>query len=69
MPATARLLRTASGIIRPTHTIENTADLLGVSTGLIWKLIKQGKLESTSIGRRRLVYQDSITRLQAEGNR
>jgi excisionase family DNA binding protein len=69
MPATARQFRGASGVIRPTHTIEDTASLLGVSTGLIWKLIKQGKLESTSIGRRRLVYQDTITRLQVAGNR
>ncbi len=68
MAATARQQRTASGI-RPAHTIQSTAILLGVSTGLVWKLIKAGKLESTSVGKRRLVYGDSIARLQADGNR
>jgi excisionase family DNA binding protein len=57
------------GFIRPTLTVKRTATLLGVSPGLIWKMVRTGELESTKVGARRVIYRDSIERMQVAGNR
>lgn len=44
-------------------TVNRAAELSGLGVSTVWALIKDGKLESTSVGRRRLVIFTSIKRL------
>lgn len=49
--------------VRLALSVRETAVATGLSERLIWKLIQRGELQSTRIGRRRLVPLDSIRRL------
>jgi excisionase family DNA binding protein len=51
---------------RPVIDAEVVAERLGVSVNMIYKLIRQGKLEGYSVGRRKLVYADSPERLRTK---
>jgi excisionase family DNA binding protein len=50
-------------------TVQKAAEIIGVSVGSIWKFIAKGDLESTTVGRRRLVYLRSLERLMTSGAR
>jgi excisionase family DNA binding protein len=53
-----------SGGLKPLAVPVNTAsDLLGVGNTKMWELIKDGRVQTISIGRRRLVIYDSLERL------
>jgi excisionase family DNA binding protein len=67
--ASQQQIPAVDGVVRPTVTVRRTAELLDVSEGLVRKKIGSGELESTKIGARRLVYRDSIARMQMTGNR
>ena len=47
-------------------TVNETCDLLRVSRGTIHKLVKTGRLRSSTIGTRRLIFRDSIDSLLNE---
>jgi excisionase family DNA binding protein len=53
---------------RMAYGIAELADLLGVSIGLVRKLIRTGKLQSRRIGRRVLVPAAAANQLLLEGN-
>ena len=48
-----------------TLTVNRAAAVTGLGISTVWKLISEGKLETVSIGRRRLVRYTSIERLLA----
>jgi hypothetical protein len=53
-----------------TVTIAHAREISGLGNSTIWKLISEGRLDTVSIGRRRLVLYDSLERLlspQADG--
>jgi excisionase family DNA binding protein len=49
---------------RPTCTVAEAADALGVSVGTVYKLLKTGKLGGYAVGRRRIVFADSVAAFQ-----
>jgi excisionase family DNA binding protein len=59
-----RKARSASSGMKPLAVPVNTASkLLGVGNTKMWELIKDGRVQTISIGRRRLVIYDSLERL------
>ncbi|ACL59954.1 helix-turn-helix domain-containing protein [Methylobacterium nodulans] len=51
-PAQERSAKRAQSSITPlAHRVEDAAGMVGVSTSMIWKLIREGKLRSSKIGR------------------
>jgi excisionase family DNA binding protein len=46
-----------------TVTVNRTAEMTGLGVSTVWKLIAEKRLETTSVGRRRLVRFASIERL------
>ena len=57
----------AGGAPEPiTANVKTLASMLGLSERMVWKLIAEGKLRSTSVGKRRLVFVDSARQLLAE---
>jgi excisionase family DNA binding protein len=49
---------------RPTCTVAQAAAALGVSVGLVYKMLKQGALAGYAVGRRRIVFADSVVAYQ-----
>ena len=49
-----------------TVTIKETKRLTGLGRSKLYELIGDGKLKTTKVGRRRLVYFDSIERLTGQ---
>lgn len=55
--------RQANGDRPITVSVARTAELTGLGVSTVWLYIKQGKLRTTSAGRRRLVFYASIEQL------
>jgi excisionase family DNA binding protein len=56
--------RAAKTRIKPiTLTIADAAEITGLGVSTIWRLIKNGKLDTTSVGRRRLIFFASLEAL------
>jgi len=47
-------------------SVQQACDFTGLSESMIWKLMKAGQLAYTNVGRRRLIYQDSLQSLLRE---
>ncbi len=52
---------------RKSYTVKETEQITGLSHTTVHGLIKDGKLESVMIGRRRLIRADSLERLLSDG--
>jgi excisionase family DNA binding protein len=46
-----------------TVTIPNAREISGLGNSTIWKLISEGRLDTVSVGRRRLILYDSLEKL------
>ena len=46
-------------------SVKETREILAIGNGTVWKLIKEGRLQTVKIGRRTLVVIDSIRRIGA----
>jgi excisionase family DNA binding protein len=53
----------ATPVTRLTHTVRETADMLGISTRTVHSLIHQGRLNAVSLPGKFLVRADSLQRL------
>ena len=53
----------ASGHRPISITVRQARDISGLGNSTIWKLIGEGRLETVSIGRRRLIVYDSLEKL------
>jgi excisionase family DNA binding protein len=51
---------------RQTCTVAQAAAVLGVSVGLVYKLLRNGALAGYAVGRRRIVFADSVTAYQRQ---
>jgi excisionase family DNA binding protein len=50
----------------PNHRPKAAAALIGLSEGMVWKLLREGKLGSVKVGNARLIPQSEIDRLLSE---
>jgi excisionase family DNA binding protein len=55
--------RVTDGVRPLTCTVNRTAEITGLGVSTIWAMLKEGRLTSVSVGRRRLVHYESIERL------
>jgi excisionase family DNA binding protein len=58
-----RQYRQQDGIKPLALTVNKTAEITGLGVSTIWAMLKEGRLTSTSVGRRRLVHYASVERL------
>ncbi|HEY7313488.1 MAG TPA: hypothetical protein VH643_29325 [Gemmataceae bacterium] len=56
-----------SAIVRQVINAKVASEQLGVSLGMVYKLLRLGRLEGYSIGRRKLIYLDSLDALRRKG--
>lgn len=51
------------------HTLQEVADMLGVTTASLRKYVKEGKLTTTTIGGRKYITEESIKKYILEGDK
>jgi excisionase family DNA binding protein len=51
-----------------TVTIPNAREISGLGVSTLWKLISEGRLDTVSVGRRRLILYDSLEKLLSPGD-
>ena len=57
-------MSTNTGAVRVRLDAQHAADQLGVSRGMVYKLIKKGELDGYDAGVKRVVYEDSVLEYQ-----